>query len=219
MNLTLISCTQVSNNDSPETFKRLEPVAITDLQTHGRLPTVLVPPADDPAYIEGLISAAREQVEGYECRIQLLDATYDGYLDSFPCANVIELPKPPLLDVVGVFYIDTDGVEREFTSWTDKLNWTPGVIPSELPAPGYILLDYEESWPSTRCQPDAVRIRFRCGFGDEAADVPRAIKQWIMIAAGTMYEHREKEISGTIISRFEFIGGLLDPWRARRIVA
>jgi len=217
MKTVLISATLASNNDSPETFgpARLEPVSVADLQTHGRLPTL---PAADSAYVEGLIASAREQVEGYECGIQLLDATFDGYLDLFPCSRVIEIANPPLLEVVSVNYVDTDGVEQVFAEWTEKLNWTPGVTPSSLPAPGYVLRDYNESWPAIRSQPDAVRIRFRAGFGDEAGDVPRAIRQWMMIAAGTMYEHREREITGEVVSQLKFVDGLLDPWRARRKV-
>lgn len=229
MNLTLISYSLVSNNNSPETFKRLEPVSITDLQTHSRLPTLLIPPGDDPLYIEGLISAAREQVEQVECRIQLLTAVYelrlDGLFDQYyrPDYYPIRLPKPPLQEVLSVKYIDTAGVEQTiYETSSPAIDDGLFVIDAKSPhnpQPAEIYLGYGQSWPSVRSEPNALRIRFRAGFGDTPADVPSSIRQWIMIMAGTMYEHREAEITGSIVQSLKFVDGLLDPWRAPRIVA
>jgi len=230
MKLKAISYTNDTNRPlgtSPETYGRVEPIYRTDLQTHARLPTGTVLPQQDLDYLDILIAAARSRIEGYECGCQLINATFDGYLDRFPssylirdgynCSDVIEIARPPLQSVAGVFYIDDDGVEQEFTEYTVQLNWTPGVTPSELPANGYILLNDGESWPSIRSQPDAVRVRFTAGFGESPIFIPEAIRQWMLIAAGTMYEHRESEIDG-VFNQLRFVDGLLDPWRIRKAV-
>ena len=228
MKLKPISFSLESNQDSPETFHRLEPVSVTDLQTQARLPTMMIPPAEDISYLRTLIGAAREQVESVECRIQLLDATFDGFLDAFPplCSNLygdyrlIELPKPPLLEVVSVNYKDEDGTEQVLdpSLYSVETNWTEGVMPAQLPALGHILLGYDEEWPTTRLEKDAVRIRFRAGFGDTPAEVPNAIRQFIQILAATMYEHREREAEGRM-GELQYVSGLLDPWRAPRVIA
>lgn len=239
MNLTLISYTQVSNNDSPETFKRLEPVSITDMQTHAALPTLLIPPADDPLYIETLISAAREQVERYECGIQLLDAIYELSLDAFPgtVAGVpswlddpllrdrgIKIPKPPFQELISVKYDDSDGEEQTVYA-NDSPLLDSGVVridaPTSVNTPLRMAELYEansQAWATALSQRNAVRIRYRCGFGELPTDVPAAIRMWIMIAAATMYAHRESEVAGDIVHSLKYVSGLLDPWRVERSI-
>lgn len=239
MNLTLVSYTQVSNNDSPETFKRLEPVSITDMQTHAALPTLLIPPADDPLYIETLIAAAREQVERYECGIQLLDAIYELSLDAFPgtVANVpswlddstlrprgIKIPKPPFQELISVKYDDSNGEEQIIYDNTSPL-LDSGVVrldaPTAFNTPLRMAELYEangQTWVTALAQRNTVRIRYRCGFGELPTDVPAAIRMWIMIAAATMYAHRESEVIGAAHSKLDYVSGLLDPWRVERSI-
>jgi uncharacterized phiE125 gp8 family phage protein len=60
-----------------------------------------------------------------------------------------------------------------------------------------------------------VTVIYSCGYGD-AADVPAAIKKWMLSTVGSMYENRETEITGTIISRFSFIDNLIKLYRISR---
>ncbi len=49
------------------------------------------------------------------------------------------------------------------------------------------------------------------GYG-EASDVPAAIKQWIKLQVGYMYEERAATAEGAVVER-PGIGRLLDPYR------
>lgn len=227
MNLTLIDFTLVSNADSPETFSRLEPVSITDMQTHGRLPTLLIPPGDDPEYIKGLIGSAREQVEEDECGgIQLLTASYELSLDCFPAGNAIRISRPPLQELLSVKYTNANGDEQTLYDSVDSsptvdlgIFKVDGLARYGKPRPAELYLASGQSWPATLDERNVVRIRFTCGFGDAVSDIPRAIRQWIMIAAGTMYEQRENILSGSVVQDMKFVSGLLDPWRIEKTIA
>ena len=223
MNLTLISYAQTSNGDSPETFKRTEPLLLSDLQMQSRLYSALDPPADDPYYLENLIATARDFFES-ETQIQLLTATWELRLDGFPrCGEPIYLPLPPVREVLSLKYIDTDGTEQTLFDSTSSPAIDAGIFVADLKSPvrpqaGEIYLAYGQYWPTARWEKNAVRIQFQSGFGDTSADVPAGIKQTLMVMAATLYRHREAVIVGTIQSDIEFFRSLLDRWRWRRPV-
>lgn len=60
-----------------------------------------------------------------------------------------------------------------------------------------------------------VIVTYSAGYGD-AADVPADIKKWMLATVGTMYEHRESEVVGTIVSRVSYVDGLIKPYRISR---
>ena len=217
--LIRITAPRASNGDSPETFHAIEPVELADFKAHARIDHTL-----EDTYLETLLSAARERVEEIECWIQMLTATFELRLDAFPCGDEpIVIPRPPLQEVLSIKYVDPAGDLQTLADSTVSPAITSSVYAvdtksSHAPEPAEIYLAYGQTWPSTRCERNAVRVRFVCGFGDEPADVPAALRQWMMIAASTMYEHREKEITVTIISKFEFVNGLLDPFRCKEFV-
>jgi hypothetical protein len=71
-------------------------------------------------------------------------------------------------------------------------------------------------WPPTQTVPNAVRIVFIAGYGDEDTDVPEPIRSWMLTAIGALYENREVAgIGPTSSSIFEFrwLDGLLDNYR------
>jgi len=110
---------------------------------------------DEDTFISSLISAARAHVE-YTCNTQLVIATYQQKLDSFPDCDTISLGIAPLVDVVSITYVDTDGATQTLSTSAYS------VAASEKP--GKIKLAYGEFWPITRCQRDAVTIKFRAGY-------------------------------------------------------
>ena len=168
---------------------------------------------DDDAYIEGLIPAARQRVEESECALQLITATYELRLDCFPVGPII-IPKAPLVEVLGITYIDTNGVEQTFGG-SPVTGYDVDIKSPHAPSFGEIHLAYGESWPVTRVQHNAVTVEFTCGFGDKPSDVPAGLKAWMLIALATMYSHRESEITGSIVAKLGFVDCLLDPWRAQ----
>ncbi len=60
-----------------------------------------------------------------------------------------------------------------------------------------------------------VTIIYSAGYGG-AGDVPAAVKKWMLATIGTMYEHRESEVVGTIVSRVSYVDNLLSPYRISR---
>lgn len=108
----------------------------------------------------------------------------------FPCKNVIYLPRPNLIAVSSIQYVDTNG---DTQTW-DSSNY--GVSTGSLP--GFVYLSYGKSWPSTRCQPDAVTITYTAGYGPARSDVPEDIKSLVKLILGDAWNIREAAITGTI---------------------
>ena len=174
------------------------PVSLVEAKAHLRVDF-----ADDDALIEIFRKAATDEAEKFTGRA-LIEQTWDLYLDAFPAAE-IKIPRPPLIEVVGVFY---GGAADEQT----------------LPAAGYIVDDASEparialasngSWPTLTTQANAVRVRFKAGYIDDsspaAANVPYAIKAAILLTIGTLYANRETVIVGQTAT--------LLPWSAEQLL-
>ena len=84
----------------------------------------------------------------------MLATTFDVYLDSFPCAWYIELPRVPVNYIESITYVDTAGETQTLST---------SVYTLADAGRGRIELKYMQVWPSTRYQPNAVTIRFNGG--------------------------------------------------------
>ena len=167
-----------------------EPVLLEELRDHIRHEDTEV----DLAYLHAVINAARTAVEEQLGRA-LITQTWRLTLDRFPC--VVRLPRPPLQSVTSIQYVDTDGATQVLSSALYRVDTN-----SE---PARIEPAYGESWPSTRGVIGAVTVTFVAGYGDVGAAVPELIRHWIKVLAGTMYEHREEVITGTIAIPVGFV--------------
>lgn len=154
-----------------------EPVTLAEAKAQLRVTHDL-----EDALITSLIVAGREYAEA-ETRLSLVPSVWEVSLDDgFPCAwrdgYAIELPHPPLLEVVEVGYRDADDawVVIDPDDYTVDLDSEPGVI---LPV---------TSWPAAKSARGNVRVRFRAGYGDE--DVPRAIPEGIKAGILVYVAHR-----------------------------
>lgn len=179
-----------------------EPVSLAEAKAHVRQDL----DADD-ALLTALIVAARETVES-RLKRALVTQTWDLLLDAFPArpgswppASVghryawepaIRLPMPPLVSVTSVSYVDLAGDTQALASGTDYQ-----VVSGERNRPGLVAPAPGTSWPTAREQPAAVTVRFVAGYGDAAA-VPVAIRQAMMLLIGNWYANREAIITGTI---------------------
>jgi len=137
------------------------------------------------------LEAATDRVERWLGRA-LIDQTWDLFLDEFPAADaVIEIPRPPLIEVEGVFYLDGDGAEQEMTE---------GFVVDAESAPARIALS-TTSWPTAQAVANAVRVRYRAGYLDltvspAEANVPAAIRAGVLLYVGDLYEHRATLVVG-----------------------
>lgn len=175
-----------------------EPVTLAEAKLHCRVEDVA-----DNALITALITAARQQAEHRTGRA-LITQGFEYTLDRFP-AGEIRLPKPSLVSVQTVKYLDADGTLQTLA------NTEYQVITGELV--GRIVPAYGKAWPACRLQPDAIAINYTCGYG-AAANVPASIKTWMLLAVGTWYAQREGVITVTTVAELprDFFAALLDPY-------
>jgi len=159
-----------------------EPVSLKAAKLH-----VKQEESADDALITRFIKAARMNAEAITGR-QFITATWEQRLDCFPVW--FELIKPPLLTVVSIKYIDTDGNEQT----VDDSTYTVDTFRTL----GRVVLNSGESWPAVKDVINSVRIQWTAGYGPKAANVPEDIKAAITLTIGHLYEHREDVIVGTI---------------------
>lgn len=186
----------------------VEPVSREEAKVHCR-----VSHNADDALIDGYIAAAREYAET-NTRRAFVQRTVVAYYDSFPTdGSPLILPKPPLASVTKVEYVAADAAADDtYTEWA-RLDPDDGVTPRYVAhvnggLPGLLVLATGYSWPDEKAVPRAVRVTMVCGFAaaTEPVDSSRfkAAKSAILLIVGSLYEHREEVITGTIATRLPF---------------
>jgi hypothetical protein len=216
------------------TAPTVEPLALTDVKPHLRVDTAMT---DDDALITAMITAVRMHAESVTRRA-LCTQSWKMVLDKFPnpamnigsanwygpqwgispgpltvvaldgiTGNEIFMPLAPLQTLDSLKYIDTDGNLQTMTVATDT-------IVDNVSEPARVVPAYGTAWPATRNQINAVTLQFTCGYGAAAA-VPQAIKNWMLLRIGALYENREEMIVGTriIVADLPFVDGMLEPYR------
>ena len=160
----------------------IEPVTVNECKEQLRI----VDFTDHDSMITGYIIAAREAVEGAVGR-QLITATRTVSLESFPCAGEpLFLSYSPVQSITSITYTDLNGDSQTWDSSKYDVD-TASVVPRIYPA-------YDETWPDTACVLNAVTVTYSCGYGETAADVPRALRQLIISVVCSLYEHPESEV-------------------------
>ena len=182
-----------------------EPVTLDEAKLHCRVDADIT--ADD-ALLTSLIVAAREQAE-HETGRAFVTQTWRLTLDRFP-AGAIVLPRAPLASVSSIAYVDADGDMQTLDAGAYQ------VITDRLL--GEVVPVYGGQWPATRCTENAVTVEFVAGYGN-AAGVPQAIKQWILLAVGGWYGQREAIAAGQVAELPRaYWHALLDKYRIQRVV-
>jgi len=162
----------------------VEPITLAQAKDHLR---VVVPEED--AYITSLIIVARSTLEGVIHRSispQRLAIGADAF---YPQRGLPRFPAAPTPNVV-VTYYDQDGAQQTLPDTDYFLD--PYVEPPQLHLlPGITA-------PRTQVRAGAVRVEYDAGYADLdatqeelAAAVPAPLKQWMLLAIGAFYEHRE----------------------------
>lgn len=145
-----------------------EPVTSADVKTSARIDGT-----EFDSEIALLIPAVRQDAE-HRLGRRLITQTVELVLDAFPAAE-IDLRLPDVQSITSVKYLDAAGVEQTLASNAYSL-----VDQGAEVSPTWLLPANGTSWPSTLDAANAVRVRFVVGFGSTAADVPAAIRQWII---------------------------------------
>ncbi len=152
----------------------VEPISLAEAKAH-----MVVEYGNDDALISSLITAAREYVQEVQWR-SLIKQTRELQLAAFG-NRAIPLSYGPVQEITSIKYIDVNGTEQTLsadTYYLDAVN-------------EQVVLAYQKDWPSTRYQPDAVKIRYICGYGDAGSDVPESTRAAIKLLVGHWYANRE----------------------------
>lgn len=179
----------------------IEPVELDEAKLQLRLPVGQVHPEDD-LILDIMIPAARQRAEGATNR-SLRQVTWALALDrGETCGGGgwIEIPKAPLVEVLGVTYTDTDGVTQTFAADQYLVDAPAGPKPRR----GRLALAYGATWPATRDQVNALTISFVAGYAAQPAQpgwaLPPLLKLAMLLDIATLYELRSNISSGVSVN-------------------
>ncbi len=158
---------QTMIGESPDGL--LEPI---DLETVKRV--LRFTSASEDALIAGWIAAARQYFEDQTSR-QIMAALWEVSYDAFPVGGVIELPHPPLLEVVSVTADGTDADASLYTILSPAVG-SPAAVTDPFAPRAQIGLNSGSSWPSATTQPGNVVVTFWAGYGASQAEIPEIVK-------------------------------------------
>lgn len=163
---------------------------------------------DDDNYIDSLIIAAQQTIESY-CNILLFRQTVEQYCDTW--ADAGELYFAPLKNtmacsVTGIKYWDTNGVLQIWAT----TNYTV-----DKGTPMRIGLTSSATLPTTDNILNAIIITYTIGVVS-ATDVPKALKQAILILIGQWYENRQVAVVGRSVGTIPMTAQyLMNPYRVQ----
>ncbi len=182
-----------------------EPVTLDEAKSHLR---VEVP--DDDLLIGALIMAAREEVERRTWH-SLMTQTLEVVYDFWPLKRYIELPRPPLQSVTSVIYRDANNTP---TTW-DAGDYL--VAADQIP--GKVVPQWGKHWPSLTLAPvSGITIRFVAGWSN-AANVPKLLKQAMLLLIGLWYENREEGSAARAWRELPFgVDAILSSFRKRAYI-
>lgn len=168
---------------------------------------IVTPPEDlpvDVAFIrDKVIRVSNGDTEDAEIEMWIQAAVADGERQTgrafmtqtrkyigpgFP-AGAIVLPAPPLIAVESVAYVDADGEDAELAVSPAAFQ----VVPSGRVSKAELWPLYGETWPTTRCQPDAVTVTYTCGYATQDA-VPKSLIAGIGLVVGELYKLRSLSV-------------------------
>jgi uncharacterized phiE125 gp8 family phage protein len=180
-----------------------EPVDLTMLKNHMHVDTTT-----DDDLINVYLETVRQKVEGFLGR-SLINKTYRQSFDHFPHYHgrdrmaassdyghylrghahplEIKLGRSPLVAVSNIEYLDLNGVLQTLMPDADFIvdyDGEPGRIFPNVTAGTYL-------WPATQRVPNAVRVTFTAGYGDDPDDVPALFRTAIMIYVKGLYDFRD----------------------------
>lgn len=184
-----------------------EPIDSTLLAAHLRLDDF----TGQESIVSAIITAVRERAEAVTWRA-IMRQTLKLTMDGFPgYQDAIILPRPPLAAVTSITYLDSNGVSQTLSSSDYKVD--SGSEPARIvPVTG-------TTWPEAQSGTiNTVEITYTAGYANAAA-VPACIKQWMLLNAASLFEHRETLVVGQRAQSIELntlADGLLEPVKIRR---
>ncbi len=167
-----------------------EPVTLALVKSHLR-----VDHSDEDDLLNLIITAARQWAEEYTRR-SFVTQTWTLDMDDFPAGTGLPLRYgSPLQSVSSVKYYDSDETLQTWSADEYHVD-TKSIV-------GRVVLDDGYSWPSDLDdRPNCVTVTYVAGYGDEATDVPAAIRLALLEIIANGYENRVIEVTGATVARF-----------------
>lgn len=183
------------------------PVSLSEFQAHLRVSDY--GPEDN--LLIRLLRVATSRAER-ELRRALITQTWKVGGSAFPCGTSWRLPKPPLVSVTWVKYLDAASVEQTM----DAADYVVDLPSGPNATHGHIVLADGASWPEPGVShPMAVSAQYIAGYGATASSVPEDIRHGILLLAAHLYEMREPVAAGTTATPIPMtVEYLWSPYRA-----
>ena len=163
----------------------VEPVSLREAKVQARVDSEY-----DDAYIQSLISVARQYVED-QLDITLLTTVWEASYDLFPVWQIV-LPRPMLQSAnITVTYRLGDGSTSTKTSAAGDFRVDTRTVP------GRIYPNWSQTWPAVRGDENSVVVNYTAGFGDDGTSVPPIYKHLMMTLVAHWYETRQIVAPGT----------------------
>lgn len=169
-----------------------QPLELAELAAYLKIPEEQLGTASVQAYLTGLLNGAVECCERVARRAlitQTWQLTLDGFCDErnfavYDCRRgwLIEAPRPPLIAVTSIQYVDNDGATQTLAASEYQVD--------AKEEPGRILQAYGRTWPSTRDQANAVTVTYTAGYGASGTSVPDEIKARLKAHCAYCHENR-----------------------------
>lgn len=158
-----------------KTAPAAEPVTLVEVKAQVRVDNT----ASDTLLTDYIV-AARQAAENLTWRA-LVTQTWEYRPLRFEAE--ILLPRPPLISVGSIVYIDTAGDSQTLAATEYQVDTNQ--------EPGRVKLAHNKSWPSIRSTDyGAVLITYDAGYGAASA-VPLEIRRWITSLVAQMFQWRE----------------------------
>jgi len=159
-----------------------EPVSVAEARDHLRVDIDV-----DDILIYNMVAAAREYAEIY-CNRSFAKHAYRADIEYFE--NEMRLPGKPVQSVTHIKYYSSASPSVLTTLASSNYQLHRDVVS----------LAYGGTWPAVYPRVDGVQITFQTGYSnlsspeDTVANVPKAVRQAILLVAGDLYENREGQI-------------------------
>tara|TARA_R110002012_G_scaffold3132_1_gene14660 strand:+ start:910 stop:1455 length:546 start_codon:yes stop_codon:yes gene_type:complete len=146
----------------------------------------------DDAYLSGLIQAATAATESYT-RTIITKRPITRAFDNFRKMRLYA----PLRSVTSITHIDDDGASQTVASGIYQVlgAWT-AENQSKI---AEIVLAYDQDWPDTREQREAVTVSYVAGYDQN--EIPEDLRAALLLMIGHLYANREPIVIGTIVAK------------------
>ncbi len=151
----------------------VEPVTLAAVKEHLR-----VSHASEDALLEGLIRAARDEVER-STGLALIEQSWRLALDDWPAGDTLALLRHPVREILSVTIYGADGEAALLTA--DAYLLDANARPARL---------HFSAKPEIHKVMNGIEIDFVAGFGEAGADVPDLLRRAILVLVAHWYEFR-----------------------------